>query len=529
MQRREFLKKTVTVGALAGIGSTFSMMCAKSGNQKLEKMNILLIIADDLGYKDLGCYGSTFYETPNLDRLANQGIKFTDGYAACPVCSPTRASLQTGKYPAKVKVTDWIKGRQFHTGPTVKDRWQALPFKHQLELEEITIAEILKNQGYKTFFAGKWHLGEKEEFWPENQGYDINKGGWKLGYPNLNKKEGTNGFFTPYGNPRLEDGPEGEYLPDRLADETINFLKENSHKPFFTCLSFYLVHNPLQAKDEVIKKYKEKRKAKGIDGEEEFTFDQEWMKHATTSSGRRASDDPGRGGYKERVVQGQEVYASMVESIDENIGRVLDTLKELGADKNTLIIFTSDNGGLSTAEGSPTCNLPLRGGKGWLYEGGVRVPYIIKSPNLKNAGSVNNIPISSIDVMPTILSFANIDASDYDEIDGINLMPYLETDTWPQRPLFWHYPHYANQGGNPGSAVRYGDYKLIDDFETGKKELYNLKDDIGETTDLAAENPQITAKLAKMLDDWRQSAKAKMMEPNPAWDGLEPVVDRSQN
>ena len=212
--------------------------------------------------------------------------------------------------------------------------------------------------------------------------------------------------------------------------------------------------------------------------------------------------------------------------MDETIGRVLDTLNKLGADKNTLIIFTSDNGGLSTAEGSPTCNLPLRGGKGWLYEGGVRVPYIIKSPDLKKAGFVNNMPISSIDVFPTILASANIDASNYNEIDGINLMLYLETDKWPQRPLFWHYPHYSNQGGNP---VRYGDYKLIDDFETRKKELYNLKDDIGETTDLAAEIPEITAKLSKMLDDWRQSVSAKLMKPNPTWDGLEPVVDKIQN
>lgn len=516
------MKKNFYVFAALIFSRLFVLGCGQPNNEKPEKMNILLFIADDLGYKDLGCYGSTFYETPNLDKLANQGVRFTDGYASCSVCSPTRASLQTGKYPAKVEVTDWIKGRQFHTGPTAKDRWQPLPFKHQLELEENTIADVLKKQGYKTFFAGKWHLGETEEFWPENQGYDINKGGWSRGWP-------QGGYFSPYENPKLEDGPEGEYLPDRLADETIRFLEENSHRPFFACLSFYLVHNPLQAKDEVIEKYKEKRKVNGIDKEKEFTSDKEWIKHATNSSGRRAGDDPGRGGYKERVVQGQEIYASMIESIDENIGRVLDTLKKLGADKNTLIIFTSDNGGLSTAEGSPTCNLPLRAGKGWSYEGGVRVPYIIKSPDLKKAGSVNNMPISSIDVFPTILASANIDASNFDEIDGINLMPYLETDKWPQRSLFWHYPHYSNQGGNPGSAVRYGDYKLIDDFETGKKELYNLKDDIGETTDLAAEIPEITTKLSKMLDDWRQSVGAKLMKQNPAWDGLEPVVDKIQN
>jgi len=481
-------------------------------------MNVLLIVADDLGYKDLGCYGSPFYETPHLDKLASEGIQFSDGYASCPVCSPTRASLQTGKYPARVGVTDWIKGRQFHTGPTVKDRWQPLAFKHQLELEEKTIADVLKENGYKTFFAGKWHLGEKEAFWPENQGYDINKGGWSVGWP-------KGGYFSPYDNPRLESGPEGEYLPDRLADETIRFLNENHQNPFFACLSFYLVHNPLQAKDEMIKKYKEKRKEKDISKDKEFTFKPEWINHATNSSGRRADDDPGRGGYKERLVQGQAVYASMVESIDENIGRVLETLQGLGADKNTLVIFTSDNGGLSTAEGSPTCNLPLRAGKGWLYEGGVRVPYIIKSPAIQNPGTVHHMPISSIDVFPTILAATDLKVPKKSEIDGINLIPHLEKPDWPQRPLFWHYPHYSNQGGNPGSAVRYGHYKLIDDFETGKKELYNLKDDIGETTDLASEMPEMTAKLSKMLDDWRQSVGAKFMDPNPEWDGLEPVAD----
>lgn len=484
--------------------------CAPTENTK--KPNVLLIIADDYGWTDLGTYGSAFYETASLDELASDGVKFTNGYANCPVCSPSRASIQTGKFSAKTGVTDWITGRKASTGSTPTDRWIAADTKYELDLDETTIAEALKENGYKTFFAGKWHLGEEEQYWPENQGYDINIGGWSKGSPYKNANANANGYFSPYGNPRLKDGPEGEYLADRLADETIRFIDANRDAPYFACLSFYLVHNPLQAKPGMIDKYKEKRKAAGLDTVQEFITEREWMRSATTKKD-----------YRERIVQGHPVYAAMVESLDENIGRVIKHLKETGQYDNTLIIFTSDNGGLSTAEGAPTSNLPLRGGKGWLYEGGVRVPFIVKAPEMKSRRMVNATPVSGADILPTILHYAGVGEAP-DAIDGKDLSPLMDGGSLPDRPLFWYYPHYSNQGGNPGSVVRYGDYKLISDMETGALELYDLKNDMGEQRNLADEKPGIRDELNKMLRDWLKSVGEKGLQPNPGWNRKEPIV-----
>jgi arylsulfatase A-like enzyme len=491
--------------------ATFTATCMPK--ETTIKPNVLLIITDDLGWTDLGAYGSSFYETPNLDNLASDGVMFTDGYANCPVCSPSRASFQTGKYAARTGVTDWITGRKSHAGATPNDRWIAADTKFQLDLEETTIAEVLKENGYNTFFAGKWHLGEEEQFWPENRGYDINKGGWSKGAPIRNPKENFNGYFSPYGNPRLADGPEGEYLPDRLATETIDFIKANSDNPYFACLSFYLVHTPLQGKNELIDKYREKRKKMGSDTVQEVLLDQEWMRYATTKSD-----------YRERVVQAHPVYASMVESLDQNIGRVIDHLKEAGLYDNTLIIFTSDNGGLSTAEGSPTSNLPLRAGKGWLYEGGIRVPFIVKAPGMKGVKGVNDAPVSGVDILPTILNYARIQAVP-PGVDGKDLSPLLSGGSFEQRPLFWHYPHYSNQGGNPGSVVRYGNYKLISDIETGGLELYDLKNDLGEQSNLAHKEPETRDKLHRMLQDWLKTVGYRELQPNPDWNGDEPIVN----
>jgi arylsulfatase A-like enzyme len=488
------------------------LICLSCNFQK-KNPNVVLIVADDFGYTDLGCYGSSFYETPHLDRLAQEGIKFTNGYASCPVCSPTRASIQTGKYPVKTNITDWIPGRASYTKPSPRDRLLSAPLDNQLAHKEITIAEVLREKGYKTFFAGKWHLGQDSLFWPEYQGYEINKGGYRKGAPNLNRKKtaeiNCGGYFSPYCNPRLQDGPMNEYLPERLAQETVTFIRENKNDPFFVSLQFYLVHTPLQAKEEMIENYTKKGQAMGLDTIPHFEENQEWMAHASEEKSR----------YRERIVQGHPVYASMVEALDENIGKVLSILAELELDKNTLIIFTSDNGGLSTAEGSPTSNLPLRAGKGWLYEGGIRVPYIMKYPENKNPGSSSRIPISSIDVFPTILSYTGINPGKYTGIDGIDLWPYLNSGEYPQRNLFWHYPHYANQGGNPGSVILSGDYKLIHDFETGKMELYNLDKDMGELNNIAAENPDKVNEMYNELEQWRRSTGAKMMKSNPGWNG----------
>ncbi len=473
--------------------------------------NIVLIVADDLGYTDLSCYGSTFYETPNLDRLASQGVRFTNGYATCPVCSPTRASIQTGKYPVSVKITDWIPGRAASHAPSPRDRWLSASLENNLKTEETTIADVLRENNYKTFFAGKWHLGETAEFWPQNQGYEINKGGWNRGMPNINPDEGYMGYFSPYGNSTLPDGPDGEYLPERLTDETIRFIKENQDAPFYACLSFYLVHTPLQALEEKIKKYKHKATQLGLDTVSPFLSEQDWMLH-----GSKEAD-----GYKERILQSHGIYAAMVEALDENIGRLLNSLENLGIANNTLIIFTSDNGGLSTAEGSPTANFPLRGGKGWLYEGGIRVPYIVKYPNKKHEGRQSDIQISSIDILPTILSALDQHPKNLDEIEGINITPFLEENRSPERALYWHYPHYSNQGGNPGSVIIQGNYKLIHDFETGKKELYNLASDMGEQNNVSDQYPQLVNELYSKLDAWRTIKKVRMMEPNPDWNKKE--------
>ena len=484
---------------------TLNMNAQKKAIKKPQP-NVIFIIADDLGYADIAAYGSSFYETPNIDKLAGNGTRFTSGYANCPVCSPSRASFQTGKYPVNTGVTDWIKGRKVDTGATPNDRWIVPDTEYDMKLSETTIAEALKQQGYNTAFLGKWHLGETDAFWPENQGYDINIGGWSAGGPQHSK--GSNGYFSPYGNPRLKDGPAGEYLPERLTNEAIALLKSNKDKPLFMCLSYYLVHNKLQAKDEDIALFKEKRTKLGITEDKEFSTSQPWMQTAT-GNGKQ---------YKERIKQGNPIFAAMIKALDDNVGRLVNHLKQAGTYDNTLIIFVSDNGGLATAEGSSTSNLPLSKGKGWMNEGGIRVPFIIKAPNSKKARVVD-MPVTGVDFFPTILAYANcMETSQM--LDGMNLKPIIEKEkTAKERPLFWHYPHYSNQGGNPSSAIRLGDFKLIHDLELDTYELFNLKSDIGETKNLASTLPEKTTILKAMLNEWVTKNYNKKLEPNPKWNG----------
>ncbi|WP_282073922.1 sulfatase [Polaribacter atrinae] len=471
------------------------------------KPNVIFIIADDLGYADIGVYGSSFYDTPNIDALIKKGVQFTNGYSNSPVCSPARASFQTGKYPIKTGVTDWIKGRKAYQGTTQNDRWIVPETDYELKQEEVTIAEKLKENGYKTIFSGKWHLGEDEKFWPEKHGYDINIGGWKVGSPN--KRKGFNGYFSPYGNPRLKDGPIGEYLPDRLTDEAIKVLKQEEGKPFFLCLSYYLVHAPFQAKEADIKIYDNKRLVDNIENSPEFLEPQLWMKSAT---GKSSS-------YKERIKQGHPTYAAMVKSLDDNVGRLINYLKESNNYENSLIVFVSDNGGLSTSEGSPTSNLPLAKGKGWMKEGGIRVPFFIKTPNQKN-GLVSETPVSGIDIFPTILEYVNI--SNSINIDGVSLKKTIENPLKiTDRPIFWHYPHYSNQGGNPSSAIRLGNYKLIHDIETETYELYNLKNDIGENSNLIDEEPKVATLLKDQLKEYITTNYKKSFRVNPNWNQID--------
>ncbi len=477
-----------------------SLSCSGPGKTD-QKPNIIFILVDDLGWADLGCYGSVFHETPNIDRLAGQGMKFTSAYAACPVCSPTRASIMTGRYPARINVTDWIPGRQAYAGSQPCDKLLAREFELEMALEEITIAEALKDAGYRTFFAGKWHMGEDSIYWPEYQGFEINKGGWSKGWP-------AGGYFSPYTNPRLESGPEGENLTDRLTAESIRFIEGHTEEPFFLYLSFYTVHTPLQGKEELIGKYEKKLEEAGIDSKDMETTDREWIRYAAP-----------KGRFVERIRQGHPTYASMIETLDTNVGKLMKSLKELGLEEKTIVFFMSDNGGLATAEGSPTSNLPLRAGKGWLYEGGIREPMFIRWPGSGATGEVCDVPVTSTDFYPTILEMAGVDLIPEQHMDGISLAPLLTgTGGGANRPLFWHYPHYSNQGGKPGAAIRMGDLKLIEFFEDNSVELYDLSDDPGEQLDLSSEMPGKAEDLLRMLHSWQVEVDAEGMDPNPGFD-----------
>jgi arylsulfatase A-like enzyme len=463
--------------------------------------SFVFILVDDLGWTDLGCYGSTFYETPNIDQLASRSMRFTNAYAACPVCSPTRASILTGKYPARTGITDWIAGRQAHAGPQPCDKLMSREFELEMKLEEVTVAEALREAGYRTFFAGKWHLGQDSAFWPEHQGFETNIGGWAAGWP-------AGGYFSPYENPRLESGPEGECLTDRLTDESIRFLEERGKEPFLLYLSFYTVHTPLQARPELVSKYEGKIDSLGLDRVSMETSDREWIRTA-----------PPRGRFVERTIQGHPTYAGMIETLDRNVGRLMAKLEELDLDESTIIILMSDNGGLSTAEGSPTSNLPLRAGKGWLYEGGIREPMLIRWPGTSTIGEECHVPVTSTDFYPTMLAMAGLDPRPQQHVDGMDLTPLFTGEgDLDERPIYWHYPHYSNQGGKPGAAIRLGNFKLIEFFEDQRIELYDLSSDPGEQHNLGTVHPEVSSKMLDMLHRWQMDVQARGMDPNPGYD-----------
>lgn len=467
----------------------FAACCAGRTQPNNQKVNILFILADDLGWADLGYTGSKFHETPNIDQLATEGMVFTNAYAASPVCSPSRAAIMSGNSPARLNLTDYIPGNQFY-GPHKDQKLASHPFKLQLDLEEFTLAEALQGNGYKTFFAGKWHLGEEEKYYPDKQGFQTNRGGNNTGHP-------AGGYFSPYKNPQLKDGPVGEYLTDRLTNEVIGFMEKNTNTPFFAYLSFYTVHLPLQPKPEKEKKYKEKLAGMKFEGE---TFTRE-----------------GKTWFRQH--QNLPEYAAMVESLDENVGRLLDAIDRLKLKENTIIVFTSDNGGMSSSNQTgniPTTNAPLRAGKGYLYEGGIREPLIISWPSKVKAGSRCEEPVAATDFYPTLLDLAGLDLLPNQHQDGVSIKPLLVNKTMKERPIFWHYPHYSGGlGGKPSGAVRLGDFKLIEFFEDMHVELYNLKKDIGETNDLSGKYPLKTKELKAMLHQWRKVVAAQMPYENP--------------
>ncbi|MBD3182308.1 sulfatase-like hydrolase/transferase [Candidatus Poribacteria bacterium] len=456
----------------------------------MRQPNFVFILIDDLGWKDLACCGSEFYLTPNLDKLRDEGVRFTNAYASCPVCSPTRASIMTGKYPATVGVTNYIAGNE-------RGKVIGAPYTKHLPLEEKSLASALKDGGYNTWHVGKWHLGG-EPYWPEKHGFDINVAGCHWGMP-------SKGYFSPWGNPKLEDGPEGEYLTDRLTDEAIKLIENNDGNPFYLNMCYYSVHIPIQAKQDRIEKHTQRVKDMGLDKEK--TFEEGEFFPCEHKKDRHVI---------RRLIQSDPKYAAMIDSLDENIGRLIKAIEDSDQKDNTVIVFTSDNGGLATAEGSPTCNAPLSEGKGWMYEGGTREPLLISWPEVIEPGSTCDIPVTSPDFYPTFLEIAGLDLIPQQHCDGVSILPLLKGNNSLDRDaIFWHYPHYGNQGGSPGCSVRCGDYKLIEFFEDGKLELYNLVEDEKEDNNLAQDMPQKTKELHEMLVDWRESVNARIPEPNP--------------
>lgn len=462
-----------------GILSAVLLLCSTAW---AKPSNMLFILVDDLGYADVGSYGNTLHETPNVDQLAADGLRFTDAYAACAVCSPSRASIQTGQYPIRFGITDWIPGAQ-KINTALKERYT----ERMLPLEATTIAEAVKAQGYRTAFVGKWHLNDEDHStgFPEDQGYDINIGGHHKGQP-------PSGYFAPFNNPRMENKPDDDYLTDRMGDEAVALIEsfsEDPEQPFFLMLALYTVHTPLQPKPELLAYYQQK-----------------------------LEDDPTSQWTNPK-------YAAMVHSMDENIGRVLQALEAQDLEKDTIVVFFSDNGGLRNV----TNNTPLSQGKGYYKEGGIRVPLIIRYPEHIDAGSETAVPAISNDLFPTLLDLAGLPLMPELHKDGVSLKPLTEGQaTLERKALYWHYPHYHGAGEKPTSAIRMGDYKLIRHYENGRLELYNLSKDIGEARNLIGSLPEKAAELEQQLNQWLVAQGAYIPRANPDYDPTKPTKKKKK-
>ncbi len=447
--------------------------------------NFLVLLVDDLGWTDLGCYGSDFYLTPNIDQLAADGVRFTHGYAACTVCSPTRAAMMTGLYPGRTNVTDWIPGHRRPRAPLRPPDWTM-----RLEHRHTTLAEALGAAGYRTAHVGKWHLMPTLEpdvmadYAPQHHGFEINIAGNQWGAPGS--------YFHPYVRndrevyPLPEGGSEGDYLTDRLTDEALAILDGFGDEPFLLYFPYYTVHTPIQAKPEDLARFEDRVDAS--------------KRHRNPS------------------------YASMLAALDRSVGRLRAKLEELGIADDTVIVLTGDNGGLDRKGpdgrmGNPTENDPLRAGKGSPYEGGVRTPTMYLWPGVTPPASVSDEPVITVDVYPTLLEIAGVqgDPAHNELVDGVSLAgvlrdPSAELD---RQTLYWHYPHYHNGGSTPHSAIRDGDWRLVHFYEDGRAELYNLAEDVGESRELAAEMPDKAAELLAKLNEWRTAVGAQEPLPNP--------------
>lgn len=454
-----------------------------------KKPNIVFILVDDLGLHDLSFTGSTFYETPNVDRIAKEGTVFTQGYAASRVCSPSRASIMLGQFTARHQITDWIGAKSGADWRTENRNDKLLPadYNHILPKIDTTLPEAFAANGYKTFFAGKWHLGTKGS-WPTDHGFEINKGGWDVGSL-------KGGFFSPWENPNLENNFDGENLSHRLGKETADFIEKNKDSTFLAYLSFYAVHGPIQTTEKTWAKYRDKAEEQEI---KDFGYEMERILPI-------------------RTVQDNPVYAGLVAQMDDAVGIVLDKLKELGLEENTIIVFTSDNGGVASGDAFSTTNYPLRGGKGYQWEGGIREPYFIKVPWIKDVKEVDYPAIGS-DFYPTLLDLAGIALKPDQHIDGVSLKPILEGEKIADRPLFWHYPHYGNQGGEPSSIVRDGSWKLIHYWEDGRNELYDLLKDPREQNNIVFQNAEQAKILELKLMNFLKEVSANMPEQDTQFD-----------
>lgn len=471
--------------------------------------NVVFFLVDDLGYMDVGFNNpETFYETPALNSLAKQSVRFTDAYAACAVCSPTRSSILTGRYPARTRNTDYFGAPNGHAvlpadpmdiaqgdfKHMIKRPLLPAPYLDRLPAALTTLAEAFKAKGYATLHAGKWHLGGKGSM-PTDHGFDINVAGSHGGGPYTGNK-----YFSPYANPHLPDGPAGEHLPDRLASEAAKFIGAHKDQPFFVYLPFFSVHAPLMGRPDLVKKYEEKRQRLGL----QPAFEPETPR-------------------KNRTVQEHAVYAAMVEAMDQAVGKVLKALDEHGLREDTIVVFFSDNGGLSTSEGSPTSNLPYRAGKGWAYEGGVREPLLVSWPGKVKAGADCKVPVISTDFYPTLLELCGFELMPEQHLDGTSFARLLADPAadHSRDPLFWHYPHWGNQGGIPYSAIRDGDWKLIRHYWKKDPELFNLAADPGERHNLAKQEKEIFERLDQRLDGMLKDTQALMPISNPAAKPLE--------
>lgn len=527
------------IGRASGaIAANLALLSAVEANaaekKKSDQPNVVFILIDDMGCRDLTCFGSDFYETPNIDALAGEGVRFSSAYASCHVSSPSRASIMTGMYPASLGLTDWLPGRreydfqQFSTTRVVQD----LP--HEAE----TIAETLRDNGYSTAIIGKWHLGETGSV-PQEHGFDIHiPNGYLRGWPDT--------YYAPFGMNGY-NGKEGDYLTDCMTDEAVKYIKEHSDGPFFLMLSHFAVHDPVEGRADLVEKYTEKLKRMPASEVAPYVLEgNPDEKNALTQEElARLLEDPIYASHrilphnlvKIKQIQDNVHFAAMVESVDESVGRVVSTLDSLGIADNTIIIFYSDNGGMSAANyGNPnravpdnqqgkaysTAVYPYRGGKGWMYEGGLRVPLIVKWNGHVNAGSVTDVPVTGPDFYKTIVSMTHCKAPEGAGRDGVDFSPALKGKNIKDRALYWHFPHYSNHGMlSPSGAVRYGDYKLIEYYANNTVQLYNLKEDSVEKYDISAENPELVRKMKGMLHQWREDVGADMPSENLSYN---PVV-----